>query len=199
MKDVVPAMTFQISRPNWLMVFASDSEGVSSSSLGGFGVAVQAVTAEEWSVTLRSGVQPAFTVSRLDGSIAHMRDPLKELKARIPIPRIPGAVLEEDRLWVPIAQGRWKFNEHITLTEGRATNILLQRLALIPDAHGKTHISLCDNLGWCAASAKGRPPAYGLNQLLRRRAAILVASDMQVLHPWVDTHRMPANSLSREV
>ena len=197
-RDLLPALSFTISRSAWPLIFASDSEGASSTGFGGFGIVAQVVSAAEWSQTLRVGIQPNFTVCRLDGSTHHLRNQLKELKARIPVPRIPSQILEPSRHWVPIASGRWKYREHITLTEGRATNILLQRLALVPSAHGKRHIGLCDNMGWSAATAKGRSPAFALNQLLRRRTSLIIATDMQVLHPWVDTHRMPADSLSRQ-
>ena len=153
---------------------------------------------EEWSKTFQSGSQPAYTVSKLNGNTHHLRDPLKELKARIPVPSIPDELVGADREWVPLSAGRWKFREHITLTEGRATNILLQRLALITDAQDRRHISLMDNLGWSAVSAKGRSAAFALNQLLRRRMSLLVATGIQFLHPWVDTVRMPADYLSRK-
>ena len=199
MMHLIPALEFKVARGNWPVLFATDSEGAGEKSFGGFGIVGQTISQDEWAACAQAGSQPSFTVSRLDGSTKHLRDPLKELKARIPVPRIPMSVIHGSRKWFALSAGRWKYREHITLTEGRATNILLQRLALIPQSHGLRHLGLGDNLGWCAASAKGRSPAYGLNQLLRRRAALTIATDIQLLHPWVDTQRMPADSLSRTV
>ena len=198
-RNLLPALHYTVSRSGGPLLFATDSEGAGEQSFGGFGVVCSEVSPAEWTQVLKAGAQPSFTVSKLDGSVAHLKDPLKELRARIPVPRIPEEVVAADRKWFPVASGRWIYREHIMLTEGRATNILLQKLAAQTDFHGQRVISLNDNLGWCAATQKGRSPAYSLNQQLRRRAALAIASDIQLLHPWVDTARMPADWLSRQV
>jgi hypothetical protein len=198
MKNMVPALTFKISRPNWPIVFAGDAEGANTTDNGGFGIVVRSVDQEIWEETFRAGSRTGFTVSRLDGSTLHLRDPLKELRARIPVSKVPSSLLRPEANWVKVAAGRWKYREHITLGEGRTTLILLERLASAPAAHGNRFLDLCDNLPWCAATAKGRSPTFALNRLLQKRSSLLIASDIQLLHPWVDTHRMPADEISRQ-
>jgi len=87
--------------------------------------------------------------------------------------------------------------EHVTLGEGRASLALLERLAAHPDAHGFLTICLEDNEAWSGAVAKGRSPAFAVNQLLRRRTALCLATGIEFIQPWIDTARQPADSLSR--
>ena len=198
MSALTPALRHRASRPNWEVIFAADAEGANAEDNGGFGVVMTPIEQTLWEKTLAAGCRPGFTVAKLDGSTAHLRDARKELEARIPVSRVPHEVLSTKRFWAPIAQGRWRHREHITLGEGRATLVLLQRLAAMPEAHGHRHLDLCDNLPWSAATAKGRSPAYALNRLLQKRAALQISSDLQLIHPWVDTHRMPADDISRQ-
>ena len=146
---------------------------------------------------LAAGTRPSITVAKMDGSISHLLGSAKEMAARIPISRVPIEVLDASREWLEVAAGRWHFNDHITLGEGRGSMVLLQRLANAPRAHGQRFSSLGDNMAWCGMVAKGRSPAFRLNRLLRKRGALTMAADIQLLHPWIDTHRMPADQLSR--
>ena len=57
--------------------------------------------------------------------------------------------------------------------------------------------NLEDNEGLSAAMAKGRSAAAGLNLLLRRRAALCLASGIMFVLPWVDTKHQAADWLSR--
>ena len=99
--------------------------------------------------------------------------------------------------WSAVRGGRWAKQEHVTLGEGRAAVVLLAWSA--GSGRWTVHwgISLCDNLAWEGGSEKGRSPNSRLNKLFRGRSALLVATDMAMTQPWVDTLRMSADSLSR--
>jgi len=46
---------------------------------------------------------------------------------------------------------------------------------------------------------KGRSTAPAVNYLCRRKAANTLAGFFQLLLPWVESAKMPADSLSREI
>lgn len=197
MAALVPSLELALTLPVWPCVFATDAEGANNLDKGGYGIVG---TLPETSVTracFEAGCQPAATLTRLDGALHQLKNPLKELLARIPSSRLPSVLFNDDTQWGDLWSGRWNIVEHITLGEGRTTNILLQHLADHPGTHGHRFLSMCDNLGWCAASTKGRSSAFRVNAILRRRAALLIAIGSQMPLPWIDTSRMPADFLSR--
>jgi hypothetical protein len=194
---LVPALRHQLFRPTWPVVFATDAEGANNQDCGGFGVVATATTLDVAMDTITSSKRAGFTVAKMDGSLNALKNPEKELKACVPVTQVPRSVLAADRQWVDIVGGRWKHNDHITLGEGRGTLVLLERLASMKTSQGHIFSSLCDNMPWCGATNKGRSPAFRVNRLLRRRAAIMIAKDFVVIHPWTDTHSMPADELSR--
>ena len=197
MMAMIPALEHRVHRKLWPVVFATDAEGANNADHGGFGVVGAAFNEETVLDTLKTSARPSFTVARLDGSIGHLHDPLKELKGRTPVSRVPREVLDPGVNWIPLASGRWKHKDHITLGEGRGTLVLLEKLAMEVDARGKIMVSLCDNFPWCGSSNKGRSPAPHLNYLLRKKTALEIATDLRIIHPWTDTKQMPADFLSR--
>ena len=99
--------------------------------------------------------------------------------------------------WRPVCAGRWKAGDHITLGEARAALVLLRLLAGLVDALHHKFSSLEDNMAVAGAWRKGRSSAFGLNRLMRKRAALCLASGIELVMPWIDTRRMPADQLSR--
>ena len=85
------------------------------------------------------------------------------------------------------------------LGEGRAVVKLVRGLASCPAAHGHKAASLQDNTAVSGSFSKGRSAAPALNYLARQRAGSSLASGVQVLLPWVESARQPADGLSREV
>jgi len=198
MAALTPFLVQKLFRPTPPILFATDAEGANEDDFGGFGVVGSAVQPNLLREVFEAGVRPGVTIAKMDGSLTHILNSDKEVKARIPITRVPREVLDEARQkWIPIAAGRWKHNDHITLGEGRGAMVLMQRLANAALAHGKRFASLGDNMPWCGMSSKGRSPAFRLNRLLRKRGALTIAADISLTHPWVDTLRMPADWLSR--
>jgi len=197
MASMVPALEHRLHRETWPVVFATDAEGVNGSDAGGFGVVAAPFEIDTVMKTIMVSARPAFTVAKLDGSIGHLKDPVKELKGRIPVSRVPREVLDPSIHWEPLAAGRWKHGDHITLGEGRGTIVLLKKIAMAARSQHRIFASLCDNFPWVGATNKGRSPAHQVNQLLRRRTALETSRDMKVIHPWTDTKQMPADFLSR--
>ena len=74
-------------------------------------------------------------------------------------------------------------------------------LALVLASHVCVHrhkfLALEDNMSTAGAWTKGRSSSPLLNYLLRRKSASLLAAEIQLLLPWVETTLQPADELSR--
>ena len=115
-----------------------------------------------------------MTVARLSGDISNLRNPWKELARRTPFSRLPHHIFDPEQTnWIPIAHGKWRFNDHITLGEGRASMVAVEGIVKDVRAHRHIILSLQDNMAWLGASSKGRSTAPAMNFLLRRRASCL--------------------------
>mgnify|MGYP007086411112 FL=1 len=96
---------------------------------------------------------------------------------------------------------RWKsFEEHITLKEGRALWVGIQRVVLHSRSPlGARHTYLQDNMGVIGAFQKGRSRHPVLNGLIKRTCALqLVTGDTMDLI-WCPTLYQPADGPSRGV
>ena len=198
MAHLLPYAFHSAGRPLPKYVFATDAEGSNSHDRGGYGIVGTKVCYEDALRIYESGTVPKKTVTRLDGAIDNLKDPERELNARIPFSSVPQDLLMPGALeWEPLCWGRWRWEDAICLGEGRATIKLLDSVACLPHAHGHWVQSLMDNSVWAGAAAKGRSTAPSVNYLLRRRSAICLAADLGLSLPWTDTSRMPADGLSR--
>ena len=126
-----------------------------------------------------------------------MKRPENLIGRTIPFTRIPDAILDAE--WTPLLWGRWRDADHITLGEGRTVIKLLELLAKEPRCHRRRLLSLQDNRPVSGSFAKGRSTAPPLNHLCRQKASFSLAAELQLLLPWVQTSRMPADELSRKV
>ena len=145
--------------------------------------------------TLRSGCRAARTIAHLDGRCSMHLKGEKELAARVAISRVPDEVV--GLTWKPLMRGRWRSADAIMLGEGRATWFLMEKLAA--DVRCRCHVvlSLMDNEAWSSATMKGRSAHHAINLLLRRLAALCESCEIDMLLPWMDTLRQPADGLSR--
>ena len=114
----------------------------------------------------------------------------------VPVTRVPQEITNY-KDWTEVQWGRWKWKDHITLGEGRAALRLLHILAGMETAHEHIVLSLQDNMALAGAWAKGRSPSQCLNFILRRKSGLCLASGILMLLPWVQSHLMPADHLSR--
>jgi len=193
----VPALRRSLDSPVAPVLFSSDAEGANDRDCGGYGAVCAPANRELMIKILHGGLRPGRTIARLDGTVAGLHDPLKEMIARIGVSHVPA---EADSLpWSPVLYGRWKWQEHITLGEGRVTLKLLEVLAGLASCHSHICPTLVDNEPWAAACAKGRSPSRPLVLLLRRRLALLTAAQIDMPLPWINTKRQAADALSRWV
>ncbi|CAK0856139.1 unnamed protein product, partial [Prorocentrum cordatum] len=89
------------------------------------------------------------------------------------VPALPTA-LASDSGWATAVEGRWKYDEHINVKEGRICVAGLRRSCRTRARHGRRALSLCDNLVCCCCFDKGRARSRVLNSLCRKAAAYSV-------------------------
>jgi hypothetical protein len=183
------------------LLFATDAMGADDESVdcGGFGVVACIPSPELLGRTLEVSARPGWTVASLDGDVSKLKDPARELQKSRPYSRLPPELSEDTMCWHPLDAGRWKWVDHITLGEARASVRLLARLAAIGTAHARMVVNIVECQAWAGAAAKGRSTSHALNHLCRRRAALCLSARLRVLFPWTESCRMPADELSREI
>ena len=198
MRNLLPLASACLNRPAAPFVFASDAEGANNHDLGGYGIVGASAPDHLCEEVLLTGHIKGRTVAKLNGDVSKHYSGEKELARTVAVSRVLRSLLESRGLeWQPIAWGRWKHKEHIMLGEARATLELLERLAAFEQTRGFAVACLVDNESWTAAVAKGRSPNFFVNLLLRRRAALLLAANVDLHLPWVDTAHQAADFLSR--
>ena len=147
---------------------------------------------------LEAGGSPGFTVARLSGDMSGSKFPNKRITATKPFSLLDPTWFDESK-WERISKGRWKYTDSVVLGESRAVNKLIGILSVFRGSRNHKIITLQDNKPVCGASAKGRSTACPLNRTLRRRTALLLASGLKVMMPWIESARQPADSISREL
>ena len=101
---------------------------------------------DAWEV-FEKGLTAGLTVARLSGDISNLRNPWKESARRTPFSRPPHHIFDpEQSNWIPIAHGKWRFNDHITLGEGRASMVAVE--GIVKDVRAHRHIILPCKITW---------------------------------------------------
>jgi len=72
----------------------------------------------------------------------------------------------------PPLHARYRFPEHITVYEARASVIPVEMMAATEGCHGWEISSLKDNEPWLGAAAEGSSPSPQPGPILRRKAAL---------------------------
>ena len=99
--------------------------------------------------------------------------------------------------WRTVLQAVWEQPEHINSLEARAYVLALKWRSRSSSKHGQTFLHLKDSQVCLGAFLKHRSPAYTLNFLTQRAAALELAADFQPLLCFVRSHRNPADKPSR--
>lgn len=180
------------SRPLW----ASDAQGAGEGDCGGFGITLTCMSEAELGDVLTSAETWGRTVARLSGDLSGAKNPFKELVPTVPFTLLPHSLFDLSR-WKDFEQGRWKFADHITLGEARAVCKVAQKLGDALHARNRIHVSLQDNQPCAAAFTKGRSSSWPLMFIIRKKAAVCLATGIRLLLPWVESVLMPADGLSR--
>ncbi len=197
MSNVVMAMYSDLGAELPTTAFATDAMGPSEEDNGGYGVVTAQVDKATVVKCFEEGLLPGFTVCRLDGSFRGLSKPEHRIGQNVPFTRVPSELLAAE--WFPLLWGRWDRADHITLGEGRAVVKLLALVSQDVRSHRHRLISLQDSRPICGSFAKGRSTSSALNRICRVRASYAVAAELQVLLPWVQSDKMPADWLSRQI
>jgi len=155
MKATLIAMYADLGAPVLPVVGATDAEGANDVDNGGYGVVMGSLSPEEEVACVEAGTRPGLAITSVNGSVAALRRPERALLQSAPFPRLPRGILDRrDTEWTLVDRGRWKWADHITLGEGRASLRWLETLAVVGECHRHRVYSLEDNLCWVAPPPK---------------------------------------------
>ena len=200
MADALLGMRADLGSRLLEVAFATDAQGAGEGDHGGYGVVGTPITSALARELWVAGCRPGYTVISLDGDMSKLRRPEKAFARRIPFSRAPWEIVRRPQDdWTELATGRWRWADHNTLGEGRATLVLQNATACCPTLRRTKIMSFEDNSSWGGAAAKGRSPSVPLNYLCRRRCALSLGADQLVVLPWLETSRMSADESSRRV
>ena len=191
----VPFMQCDVSRSFSRLLWASDAQGAGEGDNGGYGITLTCISKVELEDILESAETWGRTVARLGGELTGAKNPFKQLVPTVPFTLLPESLFDMNR-WRDVQAGRWKFADH-HFREARTVFKVVQKLGNAPHAHNRIHVSLQDNQPCAASYTKGRSSSWPLMFLLRKKSAICLAAGIRLLLPWVESVRMPADSLSR--
>ncbi len=196
MAHTLALMFYDASLPISKVLMASDAMGAGSSDKGGYGIVATHISNSERSALLANSEHFGRTITHLGGSTHGLKNPHREIKPNIPFSLLPSSITNINR-WQCVGAGRWHWADHITLGEARAVRKTLEATSLIQELHSCVQFSLQDNQPCAGAMHKGRSPAYTLNTIIRRKSALCLATFVRLVLPWIESSRMPADSLSR--
>ena len=196
MGEAMPLLVAELAAPMAPVVFAVDAMGSDEVDSGGFGITALNVGSAVAKKAVLRGMRPGFSVTKLDGSFTGRRSQEEPWRRQTPFSLLEIADFPSTG-WEPVHHGRWKYPDHITLGEGRTVVKVARALAAVASCHRRRVAALEDNMAVSGATAKGRSPSPALNYLCRQKAANTVSAQIQLLLPWVETSRQPADELSR--
>ena len=118
------------------LLFASDAMGaeVGGEDFGGFGVVVSMVSEADARTVLEMGELCGRGLATLGDSHFGLKKAFTGFVPTVPFSLLHSSILDPHR-WVPVAQGRWRFADHIVLGEGRAVIKTLSSIIQDPDQH----------------------------------------------------------------
>ena len=196
MAELVVFMKARLTAPVAPTLFATDARGPERGDAGAYAVVAANAGRSLATRCAVQGVRPGFSVTRLDGSFTGRRSQEEPWRRQTPFSLLEIADFPFTG-WEPVHHGRWKYPDHITLGEGRTVVKVARALAAVASCHRRRVAALEDNMAVSGATAKGRSPSPALNYLCRQKAANTVSAQIQLLLPWVETSRQPADELSR--
>ena len=101
------------------------------------------------------------------------------------------------RRWSPLISSAWRRAEHINALELRAVLLALHWALSYPSSHSSRVYLLVDSTVALFALWKGRSSSHELLRVLRRCAALLLASGAVLLTGWLPSAVNPADKPSR--
>ena len=199
MANLIPFMFADVGAPVSCLAFASDAQGsggISESDHGGFGIVAADMPRAAIDKAWAGGFAPGRAITRLDGTLGSRWKFARLSAPTIPFSRLPRDFFATD--WTVLSQGRWAWSDHFTLGEARAHVHIARALASVSRAHHSRYLALQDNAPTSCSMMKGRSPSPALNYYCRKRGASLLASQIILAAPWVETSLQPADEASRD-
>ena len=143
------------------------------------------------------GAAIGLSIARVSGELSGPRKLSPRISLPVPFSLLPDALFKGE--WSPVDSGRWRHADHVTLGESRAVVRLARLLLRKAPFHRMKFLSLQDNMPTSGAMTRGRSTSWPLNFLCRQRSAASLAGALQILLPWVESDRQPADDLSRRI
>ena len=101
------------------------------------------------------------------------------------------------RKWKTVGRYRWKRVDGMPVLEARATCYGVRHLLRKQSNHGKRLLILTDSMTAACAFSKGRAHTFKLRGVLRRTAALLLATGSSLTLRWIPSEWNPADGPSR--
>lgn len=111
-------------------------------------------------------------------------------------PEVPKSMCDPGQ-WTALFAGRFKYDEHIGVKEGRAAVWSMRHICRNSVNHGVRHLLLTDNFGVVCSLDKGRSSARCILQICRRSAALQIATGCIFAYRWLASEYNPADRPSR--
>jgi hypothetical protein len=99
--------------------------------------------------------------------------------------------------WATIVSHPWRWEDHINVLEVQAAVLSLRWVLSHPRAIGSRVLLFGDSQVALGCLAKGRSSSYPLLRLLRRVAALVLASGLRPSYRWLPSAANPADGPSR--
>jgi hypothetical protein len=100
--------------------------------------------------------------------------------------------------WSTIVSSKWRWPSHINLLEVEAALLGIRWTLSHPDSLGRRVVIYSDSRVAVGALTKGRSSSFPLLRLLRRVAAHVLSSGIQVYYRWLPSGDNPADGPSRQ-
>ena len=148
-------------------------------------------------------------LNRARDAVLHL-DPFRDVSTVKPMPQpvedsfqlnldfqhIPESFARSNK-WATQFSSPMRFQEHITILEGRATLQAIRRKLRCSRSFGLKHLHCGDNLGMVLAFDRGRAKAIPLLFCCRKAASYSVAGDCSFVHRWLPSEWNAADGPSR--
>ena len=112
-------------------------------------------------------------------------------------PEVPEEMLREDR-WHQLWNLQYHYKEPIHVLELRSILGAVKHVSRDCQFHGSRCLILNDNMGVVLAVSKGRCSNYSMLRLLRRIAAVTLATNIRICVRWIPSERNAADKGSRQ-
>lgn len=99
--------------------------------------------------------------------------------------------------WATVISRPWRFEDHINVLEVQASLLSLRWVLSHPRSMGSRVLLFGDSQVALGCLAKGRSSSYRLLRLLRRAAALVLASGLRPVYRWLPSAANPADGPSR--